>query len=127
MPSRKYFLFGLFLFAFIFSFLPCTFQHKSYSFNTKKKSAHPKKKRNNKNVRILKLNLSYDDIGKLDSYPETVKSKTPFHNFWKFPGAHVFDPFTSRSHIFILCSCVISCEAPFFAYMHKNIPMVIIP
>ena len=91
------------------------------------KSGPQKKNGNNKNVRILKLNLSYDEFGKLDRHPETLKSKTPFHNFWELPGAHVFNPSTSRSHFHILCSCVTSCEAQFFAYLHKNILMLIIP
>ena len=105
-------------------FFPCWLFKVKDIILIQRKNAHNLKHENNKNMKIIKLNLSYYDTGKLHNSLAGPLMSKPFPMILGNSQSSCPPSLsTSRSYAHILCSCVISCDTQFFGcfHTHKNI------
>lgn len=110
-------------------FFPCWLFKVKDIILIQRKNAHNLKHENNKNVTIIKLNLSYDDTGKLHNYlAGPLMSKPSPMIFGNSQSSCPHSPSASGSCAHRLCSRVISCDTQFFGcfHTHKNILILMI-
>lgn len=102
------------------------FKVKKYHLNTKIKGVHRVTNNNNKNIKIIKFNLSYGDMAKLDNFWD-LWNLNPFPQFLRIPrNSCPHSLSASRFYTHKVFSYVISCEGQFFDYFHKNTLTLII-
>ena len=120
MPYRKWLL---------CIFFPCWLFKVKDIVLIQRKNGHNLKHENNKNVKIIKLSLSYDDTGKLDNSLAGPLMSEPFPMiFGNSQGPCPHSLSTSRPYAHILCSCVVSGDTQFSGcfHIHRNILILMI-